>query len=344
MKKVFVLGIAILLLVASCAKKKDVQDAHIETNQPEAATTESRLAEINLTESGSQKMVSRALNGVEGAEDAGNNIEIIEQIEGIYVNETGIYNVSIEYRDNLTFHVKTNYPMFSQNEVDVKLKDVYTKPLFSYDLGGRGGIGGSIVIKFDKEKNLVFQEDSYECDFDDDLNPINEEETHEIEFLRKDVGIFEVSDESAELKEPLSEQDYEAAYQSLVNYLHEKKEFIRMNYETIDDDEKLYKGNTVFGPNAFFVNNELLGGASLKIGMTKKDVYALLGEPWRVLKDGDYVDYWANLHVKDFFDDGQETFYASTVIGFYFDADEKITQISVLVEGVEEPSDDDFWP
>ena len=37
--------------------------------------------------------------------------------------------------------------------------------------------------------------------------------------------------------------------------------------------------------------------------MTKKDVYALLGEPWRVLKDGDYVDYWANLHVKDFFDE-----------------------------------------
>jgi hypothetical protein len=324
MKKVFVLGIAILLLAAGCATEKDVQDARIEKNQPEAATAES----------GSQEM----------AENAGNYSKIIEKIEGVYVNETGIYNVSIEYRDNFTFHVKTNYPMFSQNEVDVKLNDVYKKILFSYEIGGRGGIGGSIVIKFDKEKNLILQEDYYECEFDDDLNPINEEETHKIEILRKDVGVFDVSEESAESEMPLSEPDYSAAYQSLLNYLHEKKEFIRKNYEMIDDDEKLYKGNTVFGPNAFFVNNELLGGASLKIGMTKKDVYALLGEPWRVLKDGDYVDYWANLHVKDFFDDGQETFYASTVIGFYFDADEKITQISVLVEGVEEPSDDDFWP
>ena len=316
MKKVFVLGIAILLLAAGCVTEKDTKE------------------KIVRTESGSQEM----------AENAGNYSKIIEKIEGVYVNETGIYNVSIEYRDNFTFHVKTNYPMFSQNEVDVKLNDVYKKILFSYEIGGRGGIGGSIVIKFDKEKNLILQEDYYECEFDDDLNPINEEETHKIEILRKDVGIFEVPEEWAELKVPLSEQDYEATYQRLVNYLHEKKEFIRKNYETIDDDEKLYKGNTVFGPNAFFVNNELLGGASLKIGMTKKDVYALLGEPWRVLKDGDYVDYWANLHVKDFFDDGQETFYASTVIGFYFDADEKITQISVLVEGIEEPSDDDFWP
>jgi hypothetical protein len=316
MKKVFVLGIAILLLAAGCATEKDTKE------------------KIVRTESGSQEM----------AENAGNYSKIIEKIEGVYVNETGIYNVSIEYRDNFTFHVKTNYPMFSQNEVDVKLNDVYKKILFSYEIGGRGGIGGSIVIKFDKEKNLILQEDYYECEFDDDLNPINEEETHKIEILRKDVGVFDVSEESAESEMPLSEPDYSAAYQSLLNYLHEKKEFIRKNYEMIDDDEKLYKGNTVFGPNAFFVNNELLGGASLKIGMTKKDVYALLGEPWRVLKDGDYVDYWANLHVKDFFDDGQETFYASTVIGFYFDADEKITQISVLVEGVEEPSDDDFWP
>ena len=96
MKKVFVLGIAILLLVASCAKKKDVQDAHIETNQPEAATTESRLAEINLTESGSQEMVSRALNDIEGAEDAGTNIEIIEQIAGTELDPLDLLQVQVE--------------------------------------------------------------------------------------------------------------------------------------------------------------------------------------------------------------------------------------------------------
>lgn len=114
-------------------------------------------------------------------------IDIIQAVEGEYTTDTYQFKVLIEYSGNQQFLVSV-YSVFSSDEPAkkfVKVEDIYTEDLFYSGIDGRGGIDGARVIKFDKDKNLIWQEDIYECDFDDDLNPINERESHETGILAK---------------------------------------------------------------------------------------------------------------------------------------------------------------
>lgn len=114
-------------------------------------------------------------------------IDIIQQIEGEYTTDAYKFRVVIEYQGNQQFLVSV-YSVFSSGEPAkklVKADNIYTEDLFYSGIDGRGGIDGARVIKFDKDKNLIWQEDIYECDFDDDLNPINERESHETGILAK---------------------------------------------------------------------------------------------------------------------------------------------------------------
>ena len=84
------------------------------------------------------------------------------------------------------------------------------------------------------------------------------------------------------------------------------------------------------------MNNELLGDAGLKIGMTRDDVYNLLGEPDTEQKE--YVAYYRSMYMKDYYaDSADEYFYASTSILFDFDEKQAITKIVLYVEGIEGP-------
>lgn len=114
-------------------------------------------------------------------------IDIIQAVEGEYTTDTYQFKVLIEYSGNQQFLVSV-YSVFSSDEPAkkfVKVEDIYAEDLFYSGIDGRGGIDGARVIKFDKDKNLIWQEDIYECDFDDDLNPINERESHETGILAK---------------------------------------------------------------------------------------------------------------------------------------------------------------
>lgn len=286
-------------------------------------------------------------------------IDIIQELEGEYLDEKGNYYVTIENRGeswgNLLFRIKTNYPMFNEKIVDVKLSDIYSKALYIAHIDGKGGIGGTISIGFDEEKRLIFRENTFECDFDpdsDDLIPTNIKETDETEILRKTatnlrdrVRIVQSSQMS------LLNENNVTEYKNLTEYLWDKTEFIRENsdlYETlsqIDYDGEYdyewsytYKSNGIIAGNTSFVNNELLEEAPIKIGMTKTDVYDLLGLPSRLIRENkkDYIDYFYSMDMKDLYA-GYGTFYASTSIGFYFDEKEVLTKIWLLVEGIEEP-------
>ena len=114
-------------------------------------------------------------------------IDTIQQVEGEYTAEAYQFKVVIEYIGNQQFEVSV-YSVFSSDtpaEKLIKVGDIYKEDLFYSGIDGRGGIDGARVIKFDKDKNLIWQEDIYECDFDDDLNPINERESHESGILTK---------------------------------------------------------------------------------------------------------------------------------------------------------------
>ena len=149
----------------------------------------------------------------------------------------------------------------------------------------------------------------------------------------------------------LSNEKNQAAYKDFTNFLWDKNKFIRDNndlYETlsqIDYDGEYdyewsftYKSNGIIAGNTSFVNNVLLEDAPIKIGMTKSDVYDLLGVPSRLIRENnkDYIDYFYSMYMKDLYA-GDGTFYASTSIGFYFDENDVITKIGLLVEGIEEP-------
>ena len=286
-------------------------------------------------------------------------IDIIQKLEGEYINSKGTYYVTIENRGeswgNLMFRIKTNYPMFNSKIVNVRLADIYSKALYYKPIDGRGGFSGEISVQFDNEKNLTFHEYSFECDFDpdaDELIPINIRETENTEILRKtatnlrdNVRIVQSSQDSL-----LNEKNL-AAYKNFTNFLWDKNKFIRDNsdlYETlsqIDYDGEYdyewsftYKSNGIIAGNTSFVNNVLLEDAPIKIGMTKSDVYDLLGIPARLIRENnkDYIDYFYSMYMKDLYA-GDGTFYASTSIGFYFDENDVITKIWLLVEGIEEP-------
>ena len=290
-------------------------------------------------------------------------IDIIQKLEGEYINSKGTYYVTIENRGeswgNLMFRIKTNYPMFDKKLIDVKLADIYSKTLFYKAIDGRGGIDGEILIKFDDEKRLIFYEHTVECDFDDtaeDLIAININETDNTEFLwktatnlRDKAKIVQSSQDSL-----LNEKNL-AAYKNFTNFLWDKTEFIIENndlYEflsTIDYDGEYdyewsytYKSNRIMAGNTSFENNVLLEDAPIKIGMTKADVYDLLGVPGRLIRENnkDYIDYFYSMYMEDLYA-GDGTFYASTSIGFYFDENDVITKIWLLVEGIEEPVS--FW-
>ena len=287
-------------------------------------------------------------------------IDIIQKLEGEYINSKGTYYVTIENCGeswgNLMFRIKTNYPMFDKKLIDVKLADIYSKTLFYKAIDGRGGIDGEILIKFDDEKRLIFYEHTVECDFDDtaeDLIAININETDNTEFLwktatnlRDKAKIVQSSQDSL-----LNEKNL-AAYKNFTNFLWDKTEFIIENndlYEflsTIDYDGEYdyewsytYKSNRIMAGNTSFENNVLLEDAPIKIGMTKADVYDLLGVPGRLIRENkkDYIDYDYPMYMKDIYPNNSD-FYASTSIGFYFDENDVITKIWLLVEGIDDPA------
>ncbi|MBO4706767.1 MAG: SH3 domain-containing protein [Spirochaetaceae bacterium] len=286
-------------------------------------------------------------------------IDIIQQLEGEYLDEKGEYFVTIENTGeswgNLMFRIKTNYPMFNSKIVNVRLADIYSKVLFYNAIDGRGGLGGDITVKFDAEKRLTFHEYIYECDFDpnaDELIPINIRETDNTEILRKTAtNLRDKARIVQSANGSLSNERNQAAYKDFTNFLWDKNKFIRDNndlYETlsqIDYDGEYdyewsftYKSNGIIAGNTSFVNNVLLEDAPIKIGMTKSDVYDLLGIPSRLIRENnkDYIDYFYSMYMKDLYA-GDGTFYASTSIGFYFDENDVITKIGLLVEGIEEP-------
>ena len=288
-------------------------------------------------------------------------IDIIQQLEGEYLDETGKYYVTIEDSGeswgNQMFRIKTNYPMFNEKIVSVRLADIYSKALYYTAIDGRGGLGGNISVKFDAEKQLTFHEYIFECDFDpdaDDLIPINIRETDNTEILKKSAtNLRDKARIVQSSTDSLSKEKNLTAYINFANYLWNQNEFIREHndlYELlkeIDYDGEYdyewsftYKANGIMGPNTAFVNNELLEDGPIKIGMKKADVYDLLGTPSRLIRENkkDYIDYVHSMYMKDFYavnEDG--TFYASVSIGFDFDENEVLTNISLLVEGIDEP-------
>lgn len=149
------------------------------------------IGEIGLTKAGWLEIKTE--NNLSGfvfggyLEESLEIIDIIQAVEGEYTTDTYQFKVLIEYSGNQQFLVSV-YSVFSSDEPAkkfVKVEDIYTEDLFYSGIDGRGGIDGARVIKFDKDKNLIWQEDIYECDFDDDLNPINERESHETGILAK---------------------------------------------------------------------------------------------------------------------------------------------------------------
>ena len=136
-------------------------------------------------------------------------------------------------------------------------------------------------------------------------------------------------------------EDYFEAYSTLANLLWEKSDFIKNNNDSSDTTYSTsYKSNGTISKDTEFVNNELLGDASLKIGMTKDDVYNLLGVPDTDKKD--YVAYYRSMFMKEYYDEAEEeNFYPSTSILFNLDDKGSITKIVLYVEGIEGPSY--FW-
>ena len=112
-------------------------------------------------------------------------IDIIQNVEGEYKNKEEWLNVNIRYNGKQEFIVSVTAPFLGTASQNIKVRDIYREDLFYSAIDGRGGLDGSRIVKFDKDKNLIWKEDIYECEFDDDLNPINERETHNLEILEK---------------------------------------------------------------------------------------------------------------------------------------------------------------
>lgn len=144
-----------------------------------------------------------------------------------------------------------------------------------------------------------------------------------------------------EVTPSLSPEECEAAYSSLAASLWEKTDFIKSNSDNSSDIyNSSYKLNGTISKDTEFVNNELLDGLPVKIGMNIKDVYKLLGEPETQLleKGRNFIAYYYNLFMKDYYEEAEDAlFYASTSIGFDYDDNESVTKIILYVEGIEEP-------
>ena len=113
-------------------------------------------------------------------------IDIIQNVGGEYKNKAGWLSVTIKYKGMQEFIVSVTVPfLFEPKTETVRVNNIYKDELFYSSIDGRGGLGGSRTIKFDNDKNLIWKEDIYECDFDEDYNPINETETHNMEILEK---------------------------------------------------------------------------------------------------------------------------------------------------------------
>ena len=114
-------------------------------------------------------------------------IDIIQTVEGEYKNKEEWLKVIIQYNGMQEFIVSVTTPFLGTSNQNIKVRDIYRENLFYSSIDGRGGLDGSRIVKFDKDKNLIWKEDIYECEFDDDYNPINERETHNIEILEKNT-------------------------------------------------------------------------------------------------------------------------------------------------------------
>ena len=103
-----------------------------------------------------------------------------------YKDKAEWLSVTIKFKGMQEFIVTVAAPFLIETKTEtVKVNNIYKDELFYSSIDGRGGLDGSRTIKFDNDKNLIWKEDIYECDFDDDYNPINETETHNTEILDK---------------------------------------------------------------------------------------------------------------------------------------------------------------
>ncbi len=115
------------------------------------------------------------------------DIETIQFAEGNYIDETGKYNAVIKYLGNQEFNVSTNYPMFVSMGLEanvVKLQKIFSSELLRIDLDGRGGLYNPMAIKFNDDKQLVFQNDRYEELYNED-GTVEESEVHSTDILKK---------------------------------------------------------------------------------------------------------------------------------------------------------------
>lgn len=261
-----------------------------------------------------------------------NDLEFIQRIEGKYADPNGENFITIEPSVNNKFTLKNNYPIFEDHLVNIAFKDLFTKRLFNFDIDGKGGIGGSYFVRFDENENLVFTEDRYILEFDDDLNIIDEQKIFNQVILEK---ISDTAEENPRISQSysasLSSGEERKNYLDLFFYLEPQKSFIlkKFDLKNFEEDFPLYKENFLIGTTAVFVNNELLSECRIKIGTSKKEVCNLLGIPRRIIRDvgQDYYEYQMIVSANP--DKDEEL---STSIAFYFDEYGKVISIDYSSE------------
>lgn len=261
-----------------------------------------------------------------------NYLEFIQRIEGKYADPNGENFITIEPSVNNKFTLKNNYPIFEDHLVNIAFKDLFTKRLFNFDIDGKGGIGGSYFVRFDENENLVFTEDRYILEFDDDLNIIDEQKIFNQVILEK---ISDTAEENPRISQSysasLSSGEERKNYLDLFFYLEPQKSFIlkKFDLKNFEEDFPLYKENFLIGTNAVFVNNELLSECRIKIGTSKNEVCNLLGIPWRIIRDvgKDYYQYQMVVSANP-----EKEEELSTSIAFYFDEYGKVISIDYSSE------------
>lgn len=266
------------------------------------------------------------------------DIDAIQEAEGKYADPNGTNFVTIEYRGGKRFRIKTDYPMFGKKTNDMNvdnIDDIFTKNLFFADLGGRGGQSDSFYVRFNLNGQLVFFEESFRADFDDNLN-VREEKKAFNETVMKKVSA--AADENPRItqdyEESLSTEEEKSAYREIADYLNSKSSFILAHYdsEKPENGTYFYKGNFLMGPETMFVNNELLENCPVKIGTAKTEIYDLLGMPFRLIRDKntDSISYTMTIKIAEDEEDAQTEI--STSIDFCFDKNGVVSQISFLAE------------
>ena len=177
-------------------------------------------------------------------------------------------------------------------------------------------------------KSQIYQYLLNNLEFTENLEKLNLE--HQYEMGNRTVKEF---------KNSLKEEKYFNSFKIITSSLWDMNDYILKNNDFSNDKySNSYKMNYIIACNTAFVNNELLIYSPLKIGMSKKDVYELLGHPERsfIENELEIIDYWKSLYMGEH-DKVGECFYASVGIEIHFDENKVINEICLIVEGIDEP-------